>query len=109
MVADASDPTSVKLVDFGLCVEYDNLCTDYLPDQQCGTLIYMAPEVVHKHPYSKSVDVWSLGITLYKLISGQHPLHRRGDPASTFRTKIRKETPIVMGDDFTRLSRDFIS
>lgn len=86
-----NDVTSVKLIDFGLSVEYNSLCTDYLPDLQCGTLVYMAPEVVSKQPYSKSIDLWSLGITLFKLISDKHPFHRKGDPVSIFKTKIRKQ------------------
>ena len=109
LVADPNDITSVKLIDFGLSFKYNSLCTEYFPNLRCGTLIYMAPEVVNKQPYSKSIDMWSLGITIYKLVSGKHPLHRRGDPYKTFKTRIRMKAPITMGEDFSELCRDFLS
>jgi calcium/calmodulin-dependent protein kinase I len=30
--------------------------------ENCGTLIFMAPEALMKKEYFKSVDIWSLGI-----------------------------------------------
>lgn len=42
---------------------------------QCGTLIYMAPEVALNQDYSKSVDVWAIGIIMYVILrGGEHPL-----------------------------------
>ena len=46
-----------------------------------GTLEYMAPEVIimfgkrrlHRHGYSCAVDFWSLGIMIYKLLTGVEP------------------------------------
>ena len=35
----------------------------------CGTLIYMAPEVINRKPYSQESDVWSLGCILYEMCS----------------------------------------
>ncbi|OHT04988.1 CAMK family protein kinase [Tritrichomonas foetus] len=42
--------------------------SDYL-----GTPIYAAPEIHQKIPYDKSVDIWSLGVTMYVTLSGQSP------------------------------------
>lgn len=39
----------------------------------CGTLQYMAPEIVKRIPYNHKVDVWSLGITLFVMLSGRFP------------------------------------
>jgi serum/glucocorticoid-regulated kinase 2 len=39
-------------------------------DLHCGTLIYMAPEVAFNGEYTKCVDIWSLGIIMYKILTG---------------------------------------
>ena len=78
----------MKLIDFGLACQYNHVLKG-LPDLKCGTKLYMAPEVHLKNKeYTKSVDMWSLGITIYKLISGKHPLHEKGDSIYTFENHI---------------------
>jgi calcium/calmodulin-dependent protein kinase I len=43
--------------------------------KHCGTKKYMAPEVFSNlQEYTKSVDVWAIGIILYEVLSsGKHP------------------------------------
>lgn len=39
----------------------------------CGTPSYMSPEIVMKLLYDgKSVDIWSLGVVLFKLFTGTY-------------------------------------
>ena len=41
----------------------------------CGTLVYMAPEVVEKQAYGRSADFWSLGVVVYDMLVGHPPFH----------------------------------
>eukprot|EP01067_Filipodium_phascolosomae_P002380 Filipodium_phascolosomae@DN2383_c0_g1_i7.p1 len=38
----------------------------------CGTLAYVAPEMLRCDPQSESVNVWSLGVLLHMLLQGGH-------------------------------------
>lgn len=39
----------------------------------CGTPIYMAPEIWEGNAYNEKVDIWSMGVVMYFLLSGKHP------------------------------------
>ena len=39
----------------------------------CGTVEYMAPEIIDNENYDFSVDIWSLGILLYEMLFGYSP------------------------------------
>lgn len=38
-----------------------------------GSPLNMAPEVMEGKPYGPKVDVWSVGVTFYELLFGDHP------------------------------------
>ncbi|KAA6394547.1 MAG: putative CAMK/CAMKL/AMPK protein kinase, partial [Streblomastix strix] len=61
----------VKLCDFGL----SRVITQYdLATTQCGTPLYMAPEVlVGEDKYDQSADLWAIGIIMHQLATGRHP------------------------------------
>jgi len=65
----------LKLCDFGWSKELtvNNRSTF------CGTMEYMAPEIVGSENYDFGVDVWSLGILLYELIMGHSPFRSNKD------------------------------
>lgn len=63
----------LKITDFGLATHLED--PDDLMKTTCGTLHYVAPEVLLGHPYSKEVDLWSLGVILYVLLSGYLPFY----------------------------------
>ena len=46
----------------------------------CGTLMYMAPEVAQvnelENTYGQQADVWSLGISLFMLLTGEKPYEK---------------------------------
>jgi serine/threonine protein kinase len=41
-----------------------------------GTTLYAAPEIVLTYRGGKYSDIWSLGVILYKILYGKHPLER---------------------------------
>ena len=59
----------IKLVDFGFAKILKNGKTM----TNCGTPVYIAPEIIRGTGHSYKVDVWSLGILIVEIISGQTP------------------------------------
>lgn len=58
----------VKLIDFGFADNSGRSLHSY-----CGTPSYMAPEIILKKEYSgPMVDVWALGVVLYKMLTGEY-------------------------------------
>jgi serine/threonine protein kinase len=39
-----------------------------------GSYSYMAPEMILGEKYDEKVDIWSLGIVLYMMITLRHPI-----------------------------------
>ena len=60
--------SKVKLADFGLST-YTNL----RHKRMVGSPMYMAPESLHLFEYSHKSDIYSLGMTLYRLLTGKFP------------------------------------
>jgi len=59
----------VKVIDFGFATADSRELHMY-----CGTPSYMAPEIVNRDAYNgRPVDVWALGVVLFKLFSGEYP------------------------------------
>ncbi len=84
--ADNSE-TRVKLLDFGLAESVELLKESKIK----GTLDYMAPEVLRGTPYDFRADLYSLGVILYELVTGQLPFHSP-DPAVLI-SKVLEEPP----------------
>jgi len=60
----------IKLIDFGLScfIPEDNFMSDIV-----GSPLYQAPEMLETGKYSKMVDLWSVGIILYNMLTGCDP------------------------------------
>ena len=65
----------LKIADFGFAATCDDNANDGYGDlkRQCGTPSYVAPEVLFRHDYGTKVDMWSIGVILYILLSGYPP------------------------------------
>ena len=69
----------VQLVDFGLSKIMDAGRTYTL----CGTLDYMAPEVLQNKGHDEACDWWSLGNVMYELLTGLPPFYSQNDDIKT--------------------------
>ncbi|XP_025155740.1 ribosomal protein S6 kinase beta-2 [Harpegnathos saltator] len=61
----------IKLTDFGLCKEHIQEGT--VTHTFCGTIEYMAPEILTRSGHGKAVDWWSLGSLMYDMLTGSPP------------------------------------
>jgi serine/threonine protein kinase len=69
---------NIKIIDFGL----SNL---FCPERQlttyCGSLYFAAPELLNGRPYrGPEIDVWSLGVVLYVMVTGSVPFDDKSLP-----------------------------
>jgi serine/threonine protein kinase len=80
----------VKILDFGLArIDSDVNLTG--SGQVLGTPAYMSPEQARAQPLDGRSDLWSLGVVLYRLCTGQMPF--RGDDVLAVLTAIALENP----------------
>ncbi len=94
-----------KLVDFGIArISGERTLT--ATGDVVGTLAYMAPEQADGQRPGPAADVYSLALTLYESLCGEHPLLREG-PAATARAigepvpslaEIRPELPAELSE-----------
>ncbi|KAI3433566.1 hypothetical protein D9Q98_003377 [Chlorella vulgaris] len=71
MYVSADEGAQVKVMDYDLAkVNYAERWEGGTP---CGTIYYMAPEIVRHQRYSQAVDMWSLGVILFILLTGRMP------------------------------------
>lgn len=63
----------IKLLDFGLSKNSKKVNIKEI----CGTPYYMAPEMIQGLDYDAKIDIWSLGVLIYYLVSGHLPFNQR--------------------------------
>lgn len=108
LYADMSENAPLKLADFGLSKIIDQ---DVSMKTVCGTPGYCAPEVLLGKPYSKAVDMWSVGVITYILLCGFEPFYDdRGDTA-IYKKILRADYAFISPwwDDISLSAQDFIS
>lgn len=70
---------NIKIADFGFSKQSDEMMQTRL-----GSPSYVAPEIIKGTPYTKAVDMWSMGVIMYVLLGGYTPFQHR-DQRALFR------------------------
>jgi len=74
LLASKVSNTDIKISDFGLA----KISKDFprrLPRSHsiCGSDFYLAPEVIKQEEYGREIDIWSVGVVSYVVLSGSLP------------------------------------
>ena len=99
----------VKLCDFGFTREYEGKAS-YL-QTFCGTVCYSAPEMLKGEKYAgEKVDVWSLGVILYALLTGELPFDDDDDNVTKkYILTSEPKYPDHLSDDSISLIKQLLS
>ena len=71
-----NENSDIKIMDFGLS---KIVAPDETSKEPFGTITYVAPEVLLRRPYNKSVDLWSLGVIAHALLVGSMPFDGKSE------------------------------
>lgn len=98
LFVDQSSSSPLKVIDFGLAVGLETLRRQARAGQLevAGTKHYMAPEM-HRggsEPYDQKVDLFSIGIVMCEILTGQHPYYAPGDDKDAIASKICSPAPL---------------
>ena len=101
-----TDDGNVKVLDFGLAQAVDADASASGEDVTClgltqagtivGTMPYMSPEQIEAKPLDHRTDLFSLGIMLYEMATGERPF--RGDSSPALMSSILKDHPTLVGE-----------
>ena len=71
--ATADGPPRVKLLDFGIAKRIDGATARTDPNMIVGTLEYLSPEQIRGAKLDGRADLYALGMTLYRALTGRLP------------------------------------
>ncbi|XP_035240538.1 LOW QUALITY PROTEIN: mitogen-activated protein kinase kinase kinase 9 [Anguilla anguilla] len=101
---DLSNKT-LKITDFGLAREWHRTTKM----SAAGTYAWMAPEVIRSSTFSKGSDVWSYGVLLWELLTGEVPFRGIDCLAVAYGVAMNKlalPIPSTCPEPFARLMED---
>ncbi len=85
-----TEDNQAKIMDFGLArMTGGTLLTQ--EGTTMGTIAYMSPEQARGEEVNQRTDIWSLGVVLYEMFTGQLPFKGEHEQAVVY--SIRKDTP----------------
>eukprot|EP00466_Bigelowiella_natans_P019828 jgi/Bigna1/88754/estExt_fgenesh1_pg.C_370109 len=83
LCTNINDGLKVIISDFGLS---KFVRPSELMKMPCGTLAYVAPEVLRNKGYTKAVDIWSIGVIFYLMLRGGLPFDGKSKADVVHRT-----------------------
>ena len=83
---------TVKIMDFGIARVADSTLTQ--TGALLGTVAYMSPEQVLGEKIDHRSDLWSLGVVLYQMLTGELPFWRGTDPATLYEILNQEPAPV---------------
>ena len=105
MFKNTNDLSSLVICDLGIAGELKNIFS-FIEDK-CGTLTFMAPEILMDRPYDNLVDIWSAGIIMYILESGgSHPLLDKPKTRSRYIEDIKSKKQFSFPKEFPLIARN---
>jgi serine/threonine protein kinase/Tol biopolymer transport system component len=93
MVSDSGSKQLVTIMDFGLAQLADRSKLTRT-DETMGTVTYMSPEQTYGMDLDRRTDIWSLGVVIYEMVTGQQPFKGHYDKAVMY--SITNEQPEPM-------------
>lgn len=111
LVSNDLNDFDIKISDLGFAQKFDKNGEGMT--LVLGSPLYMAPELVVRQPYSEKVDIWSLGVITYQLLSGKTPFEsKRSLKKIDWNIKHKqisfKTTKSEKWDDISENAKDFI-
>jgi serine/threonine-protein kinase len=96
----------VKLIDFSLTAKSAGALAKAFTRKKSviiqGTRTYIAPELIRRTPATTSVDMYSLGITLYEILTGRPPfIMANPDALLMAHIQSKPETPSLLNPNIT--------
>ena len=105
MFKKKNDLNSLVICDLGIAGEMKNIYS--FMDMKCGTLTFMAPEIIMDRQYDNLVDIWSTGIIMYILESGgAHPLLYESKYKSEYIEDIKSKKNFFFPNHFPLIARN---
>ena len=95
----AEEDAELKLIDFGFSRQYLE-GGDKMHDT-VGTCYYLAPEVLGKD-YTESSDLWSLGVVVYMMVTGECPFGGQANSEIIGNIKKQAKNPAAMHSYFQK-------
>ena len=103
-----TDDGEIKISDFGAALTSEH--NDITQVSGVGSPCYMSPEQVQEVPLDQRTDIYSLGVVMYELLTGQRPFeagnnasliyqiaHHVAPPPSSLRPEIPPELDAIVG------------